>query len=279
MHRHAGLLREAAHDDGMEGADQRPPPGRDGRRQHRAADGARPAAQGARARASGGVRVPRPDHAPVHLRRGVVGRHRRADHREPDPPAARVRTVDAGRVQEPDRRQRPGRRRRGPSGRRVARLRRDRPRRDAGDPVHARQPGLSHHPARRRRRAQPPSRAGGAGARAPARGRVAAATGDRRLARQQRQGRAPAAHGGRRSGRADHGGLERDHRSDARVVPRRRLPAAGRPGRPHLRPVDHRRLHRLGDHGRRPRRPGRSGPRSAGGARPSRCGWRSSASA
>ena len=90
-------------------------------------------------RAAGRLRVARPDHAAVHLRRGQLGRDRGAHDREPDPPPARLRAVDAGRLQEPDRRQRAGRGRRGPRRGRPARVRRDRRRRDAGDPAHARQ--------------------------------------------------------------------------------------------------------------------------------------------
>ncbi len=93
----------------------------------------------ARARAAGRLRVPGPDHAAVHLRRRLLGRDRRPDDREPDPPPARVGAVDAGRVQEPHRRQRRrGRRRRarrcGP-----ARVQRRRRHRDPGDPAHGRQ--------------------------------------------------------------------------------------------------------------------------------------------
>ena len=54
------------------------------------------------------------------------GRDRRPHDREPDPPPARLRTVDAGRLQERHRRQRQGRRGRGPRRRGPARLRRDR---------------------------------------------------------------------------------------------------------------------------------------------------------
>ena len=84
LHRHARVLREAAHDDGLEGHDQRPPPRRVGRREHRAAHGARAAARGPRPRPAGGLRVPRPDQPAVHLRRRGLGRDRRAHHREPD---------------------------------------------------------------------------------------------------------------------------------------------------------------------------------------------------
>ena len=186
--RDAGLLREAADDDRLEGPDQRPAPRRLRRRQRRPADGPQTAARGARPRPAGRLRVPRPDHAAVHLRHGRLGRDRRPHDREPDPPPARLRPLDADRLQEPHRRQRPGRGRRGPRRRGLARLRRHRRRRHAGDPAHDRQPRLPHHPARRPRDAELPrarrrGRAGHAGRRRPA-----GAPGDRRLARQQRQG-------------------------------------------------------------------------------------------
>ena len=112
--RDARLLREAADHDRLEGPDQRPAPRRLRRRQRRPADRPRAAARGARPGPAGRLRVPRPDHAAVHLRHGRLGRDRRAHHREPDPPPARLRPLDAGRLQEPHRRQRPGRGRRGP---------------------------------------------------------------------------------------------------------------------------------------------------------------------
>ena len=76
------------------------------------------------ARPAGRLRVPGPDHAAVHLRRRLLGGDRRPHDREPDPPPARLGPVDAGRLQEPDRRQRAGGRRRGPRRRRLARVRR-----------------------------------------------------------------------------------------------------------------------------------------------------------
>ena len=95
------------------------------------------------------LRVPRPDHAAVHLRRGRLGRDRRPDDREPDPPPARLRPLDAGRVQERHGRQRQARRRRRPGRRRAARLRRRRRQRHAGDPLHGGQSRLPRDPARR----------------------------------------------------------------------------------------------------------------------------------
>ena len=65
------------------------------------------------ARPAGRLRVPRPDHAAVHLRHGGLGRDRRPHHREPDPPPARLGPVDAGGLQERHRRQRRRGRRRG----------------------------------------------------------------------------------------------------------------------------------------------------------------------
>ena len=50
--------------------------------------------------------------APVHLRRGQLGRDRRPQHRVAGPPPARQRHVDADRIQERDRRVRQGRRQR-----------------------------------------------------------------------------------------------------------------------------------------------------------------------
>ena len=152
--RDAGLLREAEDDDGVEGTDQRPPPRRLLRRQLRPAQGEDPAPAGARPRPPDRVRVPRPDHAAVHLRHRRLGRDRRPHDREPDPPPARVRPLDADRVQEPDRRQRPGRGRRGPRGGGPARVRRHRRQRHPGDPPHQGEPRRPCDPARRPRRAE-----------------------------------------------------------------------------------------------------------------------------
>ena len=95
--------------------------------------------RGARPRPAGRLRVPRPDHAAIHLRRGRLGGDRRPHHREPDPPPARLRPLDADRLQEPHRRQRPGRGRRGARRRGAARLRRHRrhaaPRRSSTRPA------------------------------------------------------------------------------------------------------------------------------------------------
>ena len=105
-------------------------------------------------RPAGRLRVPRPDHAAVHLRHRRLGRDRRPHDREPDPPPARLRPLDADRLQEPHRRRRPGRGRRGPRRRRLARLRRHRRQRHPGDPPHHRQPRRPRDPARRQGRAQ-----------------------------------------------------------------------------------------------------------------------------
>ena len=186
--RDARLLREAAHHDRLEGADQRPPPRRLGRRQRRPAHSAHAAARGARPRPAGRLRVPRPDHPAVHLRRGRLGRDRRAHDREPDPPPARLRPLDADRVQEPHRRQRPGRGRRGSRRRGAARLRGHRRHRRAGDPPHHRQPRRPRDPARRQGGSQLRRCGRRRRAREAARRRAARAAGDRRLPRQQRQG-------------------------------------------------------------------------------------------
>ena len=116
----ARLLREAAHDDRLEGPDQRPAPRRLGRRQRRPAHGARRCCS----RCSRlGLPVGcefldpiTPQYIADAVAWGAIGA--RTD-REPDPPPARVRPVDAGRLQEPHRRQRPGGGRRGARGRRV----------------------------------------------------------------------------------------------------------------------------------------------------------------
>ena len=112
LHRHARLLREAAHHRRLEGAHQRSAPRRHLRHQRGAAAGAPPAARSRRAGAAGRLRVPRPDLAAVHRRPRVVGRDRRAHDREPGPSRARLRPVDAGRLQERHRRRRADRHRR-----------------------------------------------------------------------------------------------------------------------------------------------------------------------
>ena len=119
LRRHAGdrdarLLREAAHHGRLEGPDQRPLP----RRQlphrrgpaHRApaADRHQPAGH------AGGQRVPRRDLAAVHRRPDLLGRDRRAHHREPGAPRAGLGPVGADRLQERHRRQHPDRDRRDP---------------------------------------------------------------------------------------------------------------------------------------------------------------------
>ena len=98
---------------------------------------------------AGGLRVPRPDHPAVHLGRGGLGRDRRPHDREPDPPPARLRPLDARGLQEPHGRQRPGGRGRRARGRGAARLHRRGRDRAAGDRLHEGQPGLPRDPARR----------------------------------------------------------------------------------------------------------------------------------
>ena len=87
------------------------------------------------------LRVAQPGGAALFLRRGGLGRYRRAHHREPDPPPARLGPADAGGVQERHRRRRPGRRRSLP-GRRPPRTptsgstrRLDRDRQQRGQPA------------------------------------------------------------------------------------------------------------------------------------------------
>ena len=102
----------------------------------------------------GRLRVPRSDHSAVHRRHRRLGGDRRADEREPDPPPARLRALDADRVQEPNRRQRAGRGRRGPRRGRPARVRGHRRRGGPGDPLHGGKPRWPRDPARRRRWAE-----------------------------------------------------------------------------------------------------------------------------
>ena len=182
------------------------------------------------ARAPDGQRVPRPDHAAVHLGRRRVGGDRRAHDREPDPSPARVGPLDAGRLQERHRRQR---RHRG--GRR--------PRRRVTSCFYGR------HAERRLRRSC--TRAGtrtrtsscGAGARRRTTTQLSVestlgalraaglpgAAGDRRLARQQRQGPEPPAGRGRRRRRPDRRRQRSDRRGHARVVHHRRAAGARAP--------------------------------------------------
>ena len=88
-------------------------------------------------RPAGRLRVAGPDHPAVHRRRRGLGRDRRADHREPGAPAARLRPVHADRVQERHRRRRAGGGGRLPGRGRRAHL-------------------LRRHPGRARRRWSPP---------------------------------------------------------------------------------------------------------------------------
>ena len=72
--------------------------------------GARAAARNQRSRHARRQRISRHDHAAVHRRPGLLGRHRRAHHREPGAPRAGVRPLLPGRLQERHRRQRADRR-------------------------------------------------------------------------------------------------------------------------------------------------------------------------
>ena len=112
--RDAGLLREAAHHRRLEGADQRSVPERQLPHQRGPAGRARPAGADQPGGRPGRLRVPRRDLAAVHRRPDQLGRDRRAHHREPGAPRARLRPLGAGRVQERHRRQRPDRGRRHP---------------------------------------------------------------------------------------------------------------------------------------------------------------------
>ncbi len=154
LHRDAGVLREAAHHGGLEGAHQRPAPRRQLRHQRGAAPGPPVPARPRRDRAARGLRVPRPDLAPVHHRPRDLGRHRGAHDGEPGSSRAGVGPLDAGRLQERHRRRGADRHRRGarrrPSaqlpGRHRAGARRHR--------LHPRQRGLPRDPARRAERPQ-----------------------------------------------------------------------------------------------------------------------------
>ena len=149
-------------------------------------------------RAADGVRVSRHADSAAHRRPDLVGRHRRAHHREPGPPRARVRTLDAGRVQEQHRRQHAdGRRRRArgavaalvPVGHQAGRV---------GDLPDGRQRRVPRHPARRladRTELRRGARREGRCARLAAKG-LPEARDDRLLARQQPE--EPPEAGGRR---------------------------------------------------------------------------------
>ena len=171
IRRHAGdrdarVLRKAAHHRGLEGADQRPLPGRElpHRRgpAHRAPAAHRDQPPGPARR----QRVSRRDLAPVHRRPDRLGRDRRAHHREPGAPRAGFGPVGTHRLQERHRRQHQDRHRCHPG--RGARPplfvgAQERPGRDRAD---QRQQGLPRHPARRQgaqlRRGQRGSRLQGA---------------------------------------------------------------------------------------------------------------------
>ena len=104
--RDARLLREAAHHGRLEGPDQRPVPRRELPHQRGPAHRAPAAARHQPARRARGQRVPRRDLAAVHRRPDLLGRDRRAHHREPGAPRARLGPVGADRLQERHRRQR-----------------------------------------------------------------------------------------------------------------------------------------------------------------------------
>ena len=114
--RDARLLREAADDDGLEGPDQRPASGRLGRRQRRPADRpqtppSRCSTSACRSAASSSTRSRRST-SPT---RSPGGRSARARRRARST-ASWLGPLDADRLQEPHRRQHPGRGRRGAGG-------------------------------------------------------------------------------------------------------------------------------------------------------------------
>ena len=191
--RHAGLLREAADDGRVEGAHQRPQARRELRDQRRARPGPGAPARPRRHGPAGGVRVPRHDHAPVHRGPGVVGRDRRPDHREPGPPGARLRAVDAGRIQERYRRQRPDRRRRDPGRHAPAPVPVGDEAGAGGHRRHARERRLPRHPPRGAPPAELPCRGHRADGEVARPGRPPAPDHGGLLPRQQRQGPHPSA--------------------------------------------------------------------------------------
>ena len=115
-HRHAHLLREAAHHRRVEGPDQRSQPRRKLRHQPRAARVARLAERPGGDGAADRDGVPRPDFAAVRRGPGVLGSDWRANDREPGPSRAGQRPFDARGLQERDARDGADRRR---SGRRL----------------------------------------------------------------------------------------------------------------------------------------------------------------
>ena len=146
--RHALLLREAPHDRRLEGPDQRSRSRRQLPRQPRAATGPEAAPRREQPRFADGLGVPRYADPPVHRRPHVLGGDWGTHNREPGAPRDGVRVVDARRLQEQHRRQRPDCHRR--SGRiGVGALV---PRRHQagrfGDLPHHREPDLPRHPAR-----------------------------------------------------------------------------------------------------------------------------------
>ena len=147
--RHARVLREAAHHGRLEGAHQRPLPRPELPHRRGPAHGAAAARRAEPARHAGRQRVPRRDLAAVHRRPHQLGRDRRAHHREPGAPRARLGPVGADRLQERHRRQHPHRHRRHPGGGTSAPLPVGAQERPGGDRRDARQSRLPRHPARR----------------------------------------------------------------------------------------------------------------------------------
>ena len=102
----ARLFRETAHHGRLEGADQRPEPGRQLRDQQGAGPRPQAAAGSQRDGHPGGHRIPRSHQPPVHRRPGELGGDRRPHHREPGPPRTGLRPVLPGRLQERHQRRR-----------------------------------------------------------------------------------------------------------------------------------------------------------------------------
>ena len=147
--RDARLFREAAYHGGLEGPDQRPAPRRQLHDQRGRARCAQAAVGDQRTRPAGGHRVPRHDHAAVHRRPDLLGRHRRAHHRIAGAPRTGLGPVLPGRFQERHRRQHPHRGRCDQGGGQPAPFPLGDQGRPLGDRVDHRQRGLPRHPARR----------------------------------------------------------------------------------------------------------------------------------
>ncbi|CPO85780.1 phospho-2-dehydro-3-deoxyheptonate aldolase [Bordetella pertussis] len=153
-HRHARVLREAAHHRGLEGLHQRSAPGRQFPHQRRPAPRAPPAAGNRRPGTAHRHRIPGPAQPAIHRRPDRLGRDRRAHHRKPQPPATGLGPELPAGFQERHRRRHPGGGRRHRGRQRPACLHghdQDGHRRHLRD---ARQRRHPRHPARRQARPQ-----------------------------------------------------------------------------------------------------------------------------